>query len=206
MRTARPHLAVTDRALSKRSELERMRRAGSIPASLYGGTEPPVNVQVNERALGAYLSRNGTGAILELDFGGASTPVIVKEIHRKPTTDAVMHVAFQRIVMANELKTSVPLRYEGVEALMDKGLVLQIQMDSLELHGRADQLPDSLTVDVSHLEAGDVVHVGSIVLPEGIALQKDANTAAASVGLPRSAVAEADAPPGTPAAAPAAAE
>jgi large subunit ribosomal protein L25 len=191
MRTSqRPQLAVTDRILGRHSELQDLRRAGIIPASLYGGREEPRNVQINERALGDYLSHFGTGAILELSLEGKRTPVIVKEIHRKPTTDAVMHVAFQRIVMADELKTSVPLHYQGDDVLQANGLVLEIQLNMLEVRGRADQIPDSVTVDVSGMQAGDVLHVGSIPLPKGITLQKNAEMTAASVSLPRSAVAE----------------
>jgi large subunit ribosomal protein L25 len=191
MRTSkRPQLSVTDRTLGRHSELQELRRSGSIPASLYGGREEPRNVQINERALGEYLGHYGTGAILELSIDGKRTPAIVKEIHRKPTTDAVMHVAFQRIVMADELKTSVPIHYHGGDVLQANGLVLEVQLNMLEVHGRADQIPDSVTVDVSGLQAGDVLTVGSIPLPKGIALQKNAEMTAASVSLPRSAVAE----------------
>ena len=101
-----------------------------------------------------------------------------------------MHVAFQRIVMADELKTSVPIHYQGDDVLQANGLVLEVQLNTLEVHGRADQIPDSVTVDVSGMQAGDVLHAGSIPLPKGISLQKNAERTAASVSLPRSAVAE----------------
>jgi large subunit ribosomal protein L25 len=191
MRTSsRPRLTVTERTLGTGSDLAQMRKAGSIPASLYGGHQAPVNVQITAKSLGDYLGHFGTGAILEVTLDGKRTPAIIKEIHRRPTTDAVLHVAFQRIVMADELKTSVPIHYQGDDVLQANGLVLQIQLNTLEVHGRADQIPDSVTVDVSALQAGDVIHVGSIPLPKGIALQRNAEMTAASVGLPRSAVSE----------------
>ena len=186
MRTQpRPQLAAGDRVVGTRSQLQQMRRDGQVPASLYGGATLPITVMVDRRALDAYLLHYGTGAILELGVAGAREPVIVKEIHRKPTTDAVLHVAFQRVVMADELKTSVPLYYLGIEKLRQHGLVLQIALDTLELHGRADEIPDSLTVDVGDMRSGDVLHVGAIPLPAGIHLQRDPGMTAASIGSPR---------------------
>jgi large subunit ribosomal protein L25 len=190
MRTQLPQLFLSERPSGSKAALHELRRSGIVPASVYGGHEEAQNVQVEAKALNEYLSHHGTGIILNLKLDGKSTPAIIKHVDRKPTNDALLHAEFQRVVMKEELKTSVQIHFHGQEALADRDLVLETQLHLLEIHGRADRLPEAVEVDVSNLEAGQVIHAGDIPLPKGVELQKDANMPVASAVHPRRAVIE----------------
>ena len=185
MRTQRPQLSISEREPGSKAVLHALRRSGVVPASLFGGHEEPQNVQVEAKALNEYLAHHGTGAILSLKLGGKSTPAIIKHVDHKPTNDALLHAEFQRVVMTEELKTSVAIHFHGQEALAERDLVLETQLHMLDIHGRADRLPEAVEVDVSNLEAGQVIHAGDIPLPKGVELQKDASLPVASAVHPR---------------------
>lgn len=183
--TDRPRVAATPRQAGSKAQIKAVRRMGDVPGSLYGRDVDPVSLQVSARTLGAYLGEHGSGALMDLDLGGQVIPVVLKELDRDGITGAVAHVSFQRIVLSEQLHASIPLRFEGVDELIKNGLVLQTQLDVVELHGRADQLPEVLTVDISHCVAGAAIHLGEIPLPEGVELTREASTVAAIVTSPR---------------------
>ncbi len=183
--TDRPRVTATPRQTGSKAMIKAVRRKGDVPGSLYGRDVEPVSVQVSARVLGAYLGAHGSGALMDLDLGGQVIPVVLKEVDRDGMTGAVSHVSFQRIVLSEELQAAIPLRFEGIDELIKNGLVLQTQLDVVELHGRADRLPEVLTVDVSHCAAGAAIHLGEIPLPEGVELSRDATIVAAIVTSPR---------------------
>src|ERR1044071_2767117 len=113
MRTHRPQLSIAERETGSKAALHELRRSGVVPASLFGGHEEPQNVQVEAKALNEYLSHHGTGIILNLKLGGKATPAVIKQVDRKPTNDALLHAEFQRVVLSEELKTSVQIHFHG---------------------------------------------------------------------------------------------
>lgn len=181
----RPTVLATPRTVGRKSELKTMRLAGSIPGSIYGRGVSPVSIQVNARKLGEYLGAHGTGALMDLELNGETTPVVLHEVDRSGTSGDCIHVGFHRIDMDHEFFASIPLYFEGVEELIREGRVLQQLLDAVELHGQADLLPERLTVNVAACLTGDVIHIGSIPLPEGVSLTKDPVMAAAIITAPR---------------------
>jgi large subunit ribosomal protein L25 len=162
-----------------------MRLAGSIPGSLYGRGVSPVAIQVNARKLGEYLDAHGSGALMDLTLNGETTPVVLHEVDRSGVSGDCIHVSFHRIEMDHQFFASIPLYFEGVDELIREGRVLQQLLHSVDLHGQAELLPERLTVNVAACLTGDVIHIGSIPLPEGVSLSKDPVMAAAIVTAPR---------------------
>lgn len=181
----RPRLPAKRREVGRKSELAALRRAGLVPGSLYGRAVAPVSVQVTAKIVGEYLGAHGSGAVMDLEMDGELIPVVLHEVDRDAITRAVTHVAFHRIVLGDHLHASIPLRFKGADSLIKIGLVLQTQLDSVELKGRADQLPEVLEVDVRGYVAGDVVHLSDIPLPDGIELARDGTRPVAIVTSPR---------------------
>jgi large subunit ribosomal protein L25 len=181
----RPRLAATGRELGKKSALTAMRRDGVIPGSLCGKGVSARSIHIPARALGGYLDAHGSGALLDLELAGELIPVVLREVDRNAISSAVVHVTFQRIAVNEMFHASIPVRFEGVDDLIRRGLVLQTQMDAIEVHGQAGLLPEVLTVDVRSYGAGDVIQTGSVSLPEGIQLTKSGAAAIAIVTAPR---------------------
>jgi large subunit ribosomal protein L25 len=190
--THRARISASPRLTGRKSALKTMRREGMIPGSLYGGDIAPSHIQVRSREMSTHLGAHGFGSLMDLDVGGQVTPVVLREVDRDGLSGDVIHVSFQRIAAGASIQASIPLRFEGMEELIDRGLVLQTLLDLVQLQGQADRLPESLTIDVRGHMAGDTLHIGSIALPAGVTLLKDAATAAAIVTQPRTPEALAD--------------
>jgi len=181
----RPTVLATSRTVGRKSELKTMRRLGSIPGSVYGRGVSPLSIQVDARKLGEYLGAHGSGALMDLELNGETTPVVLHEVDRNGTSGDCIHVSFHRIEMDHEFFAAIPLYFEGVEELIREGRVLQQLLDSVELHGKPDLLPERLMINVAACLTGDVIHIGSIPLPEGVSLTKDPAMAAAIISAPR---------------------
>ena len=183
----RPTILANTRPLDRgKGGLRSVRRAGLIPGSVYGHGET-VSIQAGGKAVNEYLSAHSSGAVLDLDLDGLTTQVLLREVDRAGVTGAVLHVGFQRINLTEDIHASIPLRFEGEAALIRDGLVMQRLLDSVELRGRADLLPETLTVDMSQYQSGGTLTIGDIPLPSGVSLLKDGGVAAAVVSTPRAA-------------------
>ena len=179
--TRRPTVSATARTLGTKSKLKQLRASGVIPGSLYGPGADPVSIQVKASVIVDYLGAHGSGALMDLNLDGLTTPVVLREVDRGTVKGDCIHVSFQRVALGDEYFATIPLYFEGIDNLVLEGLVLQTLQQSLELHGRADLLPERLTVDVSSGAVGDVILAGSIPLPEGVVLTRDAGIAIAIV-------------------------
>jgi large subunit ribosomal protein L25 len=180
----RPTLAAEPRERGvKKSELKHLRRSGQVPALIYGHGDPQT-IQVPTRALREYLHHHAPGGLLDVALEGRATPALIREVERDPVTGDVIHLGFQRINMQETLRVMVPLVFHGEEELISRGLVFQRQADEIEVHGRADQLPETIVIDVATASAGDSIRVGDLPLPEGIEATKDHDLPVATITEP----------------------
>jgi large subunit ribosomal protein L25 len=154
-----------------------------IPASLFGHGEPQ-NIQVDGKELSEHLRHHAQGGLLELMLEGKATPALLREFDRNPVTGQVMTLGFQRVNLQETVKASLPIEIVGEDALVAEGLVLNRSLDHLDVHGRADALPESLTVDVSGFSAGHTVRIGDLTLPKGVETSKDADLPVLSIATP----------------------
>lgn len=181
---SRPQLVVEPRVrVRKKSEIRHLRRMGQIPALVYGHGDPEA-IKVSARSVSEYLRHHTSGGILDLSLTDQMTPVLIREIDRDPVSGQIIHLGFQRVDMQERLKTTIPLEFIGEESLIQDQLVLQRQMSELEVHARADQLPEAIVVDVSGVAAGHSLRIEDLQLPEGIEPTKDPSQLVVSVTHP----------------------
>lgn len=180
---SRPQLAAEPRVLGRKSETRQLRRSGQIPALVYGHGDPRT-IKLNARTVAEYLRQHAAGGILELQLLGDTNPVLIREIDRDPLSGHIIHLGFQRVDLRERLKASIPLEFTGEDSLVVDHLVLQRQMSEIEVHGRADLLPESIHVDVTGLPAGTTVRISDLNLPPGIEVTKDASLPVASITIP----------------------
>lgn len=178
---SRPQLNAEPRARSgKKSELRMMRHNGLIPASLFGHGEPE-NIRVDAKELKDYLRHHTSGGMLDLVIDGRPLPALIRELERNPLTGEVITLGFQRVDLRETIKASLPVLILGEEELIREGLVLTRTMDHVDVHCRADALPEGIPVDVSHCQAGDTIRIGDLNLPEGVEAHKDADLPVLSI-------------------------
>jgi large subunit ribosomal protein L25 len=180
----RPRLSAEPReGVRKKSAVRTLRREGKVPALLYGHGDP-VTIQLSAREISDYLRRHNPGAILDLELEGTAGPALIRELDRHPISGNVIHLGFQRVDMQETLRSSVQIVIIGEDDLIQNDLVLQRQITDLEVVGRADLLPQSITVDVTGLTAADTVRIADLPFPDGVVATQDPNTVVAAITTP----------------------
>ena len=147
-----------------------LRRAGRIPAVIYGGKEEPTTIHVEERLL---MRQLGTGhfmnSIVNVEVGGKSVRTLPKDVALDPVTDRPLHVDFFRLARGAKIEVNVPVVFANEEASpgLKKGGVLNVVRHELELVCEADKIPSEIAIDVTGLDIGDSIHISDLTLPQG---------------------------------------
>lgn len=149
----------------------RTRRAGKVPAVLYGHGEDPRHIALPARDFEhALRTEAGANVLLDLQIDGASELALAKAIQRDPLRGAVAHVDLLLVRRGERVTVDVPVVAEG-EAPSD-GL-LDVQLTTVSLEVEATSIPQPIHVDINALEVGQSVHAGDLKLPEGAELKTD---------------------------------
>ena len=160
-------LNVQARTAGGTGDARRLRKTGLIPAIVYGkGIEPKcISVNATEWQL---LSRNELN-ILSLVEDGKETLVLLKEVQHDPIRNRTRHLDFQAIRMDQKIKAHVAVRPgHALPAGASAGGLLEQNLHEIEVESLPQDLPEEIIVDVSGMNLGDIIHVGNIVMPEGV--------------------------------------
>jgi large subunit ribosomal protein L25 len=167
-------LAGEPRAQLGRTDSRRLRKAGKVPAILYGGGEAPETLVLDHNALRNQMGREAFyTSILTLKVGAKAQPVVVKAVERHPARPQIMHLDFQRVREDEELTLSVRIHFHGeaeAKGVKDQGGVVEHLMTDVEVRCLPRYLPEYLELDVTALELNQIYHLSDIKLPEGVTL------------------------------------
>jgi len=165
-------LSATRRTGTGRSAVRKIKAQGAVPAVIYGGKREPETLQVSKRDISLMLSHaSGENILVELEIDGDKTGrlALVQEVQHSPVGGDILHVDFHAVSMDQMIEADVPLEPTGTpEGVKTFGGLLEQSLRSLEIECLPKDLPDLITVDVSHLNIGDAIHVKEIQLPEGV--------------------------------------
>ncbi|HEX2047686.1 MAG TPA: 50S ribosomal protein L25 [Acidimicrobiales bacterium] len=157
------------------AEARRLRRAGKVPAVLYGHGIEPLPLAVGQRDLRAALTSDaGLNALITLDVGGERHLAMARQLQRHPVRRTVDHVDFV-IVRRDEIVTvEVPVHLVGEAQEVERadGLVEQ-QMFALNVQARPGDIPNAIEVDISGLAIGESIRVADLKLPAGATTDLD---------------------------------
>jgi len=148
------------------------RRAGLVPAIVYGGRAEPVKLAVGLKELSRHLSTNPRffSTVVELEIDGASSHVLPREAQLHPVTDVPLHIDFVRAEAGATFTVAVPVRFANEPASpgLKRGGVLNIVRREIELVCPADAIPAELIIDLTGFDIGDSIHISHVKLPEGV--------------------------------------
>jgi large subunit ribosomal protein L25 len=179
-------LHVTPREAAGSREARRLRRSGGIPGVVYGGGEDPLSFAVEERTLRHALA--DAGAVMDLTIeGGGSTPVVVKELIRHPVNNAMVHIDLLRVRLDVKIQATVFLELTGIDDApgTKEGGVLEQQLRELNIEALPNDIPDSITHDVSEMQIGDTLTLEALTAPGTLTLLDDPETVVATLSPPR---------------------
>ncbi len=175
-----------------------LRRAGKVPAILYGGAEPPVPIAVEKARVLEIFRKYGHTSIFSLALDGHTVPVIIKDWQLDPITGVLLHVDFLRVDLSKPTRVKVPVELVGEASGVRRGGLLDFATHELEIECLPMEIPSRLQVDVSALEIGDHIAVKDLQLGDRIRVLDDPERVIVSVLAPRVAEEEAAVAPTMP--------
>ena len=184
------NLNATNRDVEGKSSSRQLRRAGSVPAVIYGGDKDPIRISILEKDIAKAAEIPGFATqILNINIGGEEQNVILKELQRHPATQRVLHADLQRVNPDTKISISVPVRFLNEDICMGvkmHGGAISRLINNIDITCLASNLPEYLEVDVAELDVGDSVFLSALNLPEGVeipslALGEDRDQAVVSI-------------------------
>jgi large subunit ribosomal protein L25 len=149
----------------------RTRRAGNVPAVLYGHGEAPVHIALPAREFAAIIRHSGMTQVLNIDISdGTKALALPKAIQRDPVRDSYDHVDLLVVRAGEKITIDVPVILVG-EAARDT--LVNHDQQTISINADATQLPDHIEASIEGLEAGSHVTAGDLRLPEGVELAAD---------------------------------
>lgn len=150
----------------------RLRNAGKVPGIVYGGEAEPQLIELDHNALWQAIKKEAFhSSVLDMELGGKTSQVLLRDLQIHPVRQQVLHIDFQRVSAKTRIHTKVPLHFSGEEesnaVKLDKCLVNHV-VTELEVSCLPADLPESINVDLSKLEKGSTVTLNDIQLPKGV--------------------------------------
>jgi large subunit ribosomal protein L25 len=176
----------------------RLRRAGKVPAILYGGGAEPRQLILDHQNLLTLLDNERFyTSIIALKVNGELQPAIVRDVQRHPAKNQVLHMDLQRVLENEKIRMIVPLHFVGAATapgVKNQGGVVSHLLNDVEVSCLPKDLPEYLEVDMSAMEINQIKRLSDIPLPEGVelvALTHGRDEAVVSIHHPRAEEAEA---------------
>jgi large subunit ribosomal protein L25 len=142
----------------------RVRRAGKVPAVVYGAGKPPVAVSVDPKQIARILhSASGYNTIFDLQLDGERTKAMIVDWQTEPIKGSILHLDLKRIAMDQRLKVEVPIVLKGEAAgVKQQGGILDQVLREVELECLPGDIPSHIEADVAHLVFGQVLRVSDL--------------------------------------------
>ncbi|MEH0970938.1 50S ribosomal protein L25/general stress protein Ctc [Micromonospora sp. CPCC 205546] len=157
----------------------RTRRAGKVPAVLYGHGEKPKHIALPSREFAAAIRKGGANQLFAIEVSdGTQVLALPKAIQRDPIKDTFEHVDLLLVRRGEKVTVEVPVQLTG-EAARDTLIVHD--HDTLTVTADATKVPDHLEASIEGMQAGTQVTAGDVELPAGVELAADSEQTVASV-------------------------
>ncbi len=152
----------------------RLRRAGQVPAILYGGGQEPQPLVLKHLDVLNQLKNDAVYShVLTLKVGDRVESAVLRDMQRHPFKPTILHLDFLRVSADRELRVHVPLHFVHAEAapgVKVQGGVVSHALVDIEISCLPQNLPEFIEVDLSGLSLGDAIHLSALKLPEGVEL------------------------------------
>ncbi|MDQ6978934.1 MAG: 50S ribosomal protein L25/general stress protein Ctc [Mariprofundaceae bacterium] len=168
------------REVTGRSASRRLRRAGRLPAIIYGGgkSDLPITLNMNEASKSLNVEQFHT-SILTIIVAGSKDEekVLLKDAQWNPVRDTISHLDFFRVKGSDVIEIEIPIvaiNAEKAPGVIEGGQI-EVVRHALEVSCRADAIPENIVVDCAALQMGDTIHVEDLTLPEGVEAPHEVN-------------------------------
>jgi len=168
-------------------QVKALRRAGKLPAVIYGCHTDPININLEAHSASLALSKTTSSSLVTIDVEGAERLTLVREKQRDYIKNRLLHVDFLAVSLDEKLRTAVTVHFIGVSgAVKDHGAVLVHNLEQLHVECLPADLPERIDVDISTLvKIGDGIRVKDVHVSEKVRLLEDPETMVAVATMPK---------------------
>ncbi len=191
-----PNLTAIARTGTGKGAARQARRDGMVPGVIYGGGQDPLAIQMPFNEL---LKRLKQGRFLSTLFnmqveGQEDVRVICRDVQRDVVKDLPTHVDFMRLRRTSKINLFIPVEFINEDAApgIKRGGVLTVVRPEVELVVTAGDIPEKITVDLTGMAIGDIVHINDVTLPEGTKATIGRNFVIANISAPSGLKAQSD--------------
>ncbi len=183
-------LQARTRAASGSSAAKEIRRAGNVPANIYGSRMEPLNLEVNRREIETILSHAaGEHLLVDLQIEDKgqirSSLSLIQEVQHHPVRGEVLHVDFHAVSATETIEAEIPVEAVGeADGVKNFGGILELILRSLTVRCLPQDLPEVIQVDVSALKVGESLHIRDLKLPSGVEAALDGEVTVVAVAEP----------------------
>jgi large subunit ribosomal protein L25 len=169
----------------------RLRTRGLVPGVVYGAGKQAVPVAVSPREIGAILkSASGENTLFDLEVGGTRRKVILKEFQREPLRGKLLHADFYEVALDKLLQVTVHIELTGTPVgVKVQGGIVDFVTREIEVECLPADIPEKITLDISHLELNKHLRVSDLKLGDKVKLLAEPEIVIAHVVLPKAEVA-----------------
>ena len=172
------------------------RRAGLVPAVIYGNKETAVSVTLDANQWRQLMHKPGIfSQLININVNNETHFVLPRDIQQHPVSEEAMHVDFLRVTKNATVAVGIAVEFLNEDKCtgLKLGGVLNIVRSQVELNCPAISIPEKLTVDLEGLNVGHTIHISSIKLPEGCTPTiTDRDFTVATIAAPRGGLDDAD--------------
>lgn len=163
-------LAAEPRTQFGKGAARRTRRAGKIPAVLYGHGAAPQHLALPALEFARVVREHGSNAVLNLELNGTSQLALTKTVTVHPIRRYIEHVDLLLVRRGEKVVVEVPVSVTGEAA---HGTLITQELSTLQVEADALAIPEELEVSVAGAEVGTRVLAGEVVLPPGVLLRTE---------------------------------
>lgn len=183
---AEVQLSIQTRKANTKGETHGLRKQGKIPGVVYGKTIAPEPIYVDRKEfVHAITQPAGLNVILSLQLeGGKPIFALVREMQRDVLSREIIHIDLHAISLEETITAYIPLRLQGTPVGLQEGGVLQQNLHQIEVECLPTAIPQHIDLEVSSMVIGDSMFVRDLVLPVGVELVTEGETAVVTLVPP----------------------
>ena len=147
------------------------RRAGMVPAVIYGNKQPALGIELEARVIRKIIHEPGIfSRLLKISVGGEEITVLTRDIQFHPVSDEALHFDFLRVSETSTISVAISVEFINEDKCpgLRIGGNLNVVRHEVELNCPANNIPEKITVDLEGIKVGDSIHISAIELPEGV--------------------------------------
>ncbi|WP_251150487.1 50S ribosomal protein L25/general stress protein Ctc [Cellulosimicrobium sp. Marseille-Q4280] len=173
-------LAAETRTEFGKGAARRVRRAGKIPAVLYGHGSDPLHVTLPGHE--TMLALKHSNALFSIELEGKAQLAITKDVQRDPVRNVIEHVDLLLVKKGEKVSVDIPVHVTGESA---PGTIHLVDLQELSVEAEATHIPESVEVSIEGLAAGETVFARDVKLPKGTTLVSEGDLAVVYISVPQ---------------------